>query len=438
MAICGSSGALVFSASGLGTHWGVTALSTALPRLTPSTVSPYVQASMILSRQRISTVPLEFGNDSPDVSLPYRRCSLGCSEPESRKRVVPIRRSTSVRSTAFTSNDPISTHSSVSAPTGFESTSVNRRNGGGVTGTTGTPIGTEEEEEDVNENEETEDDEETGDTEAGTPRKPGVPKMAGPSSNPSESVAVVQFETIVPDPHGAMRSIVALVPPLGFAPAKGTPIPSSTSSTIAPEPFFNRRSSCVFGRLMPVVTSDGSIARRDDAAGLLAITSTDPDDATCSGFRRAIVVSTPAFTDTSVQPLKLCGTVLLPLPKAAISTHSSAVDTFDPIHATSVMTTRTGRTSATTTGSSSKSSSSKNDPDDAMTDPDDAAIDPDAVVPEPALNTDPDISDGRRRTEPVCSTGIAITVPDAATGATITAPVSTSTAFSSADTSGIV
>jgi hypothetical protein len=199
---------------------------------------------------------------------------------------------------------PISIHSSVSAPRGFARTSVMRTEGEETSSFAEASEdreeaeeaeeeseGSEESEENEEPEEEVEEDREVSDeesedsddakvTEDDAPedseseeedeeidgRTPGVPKIGGPGSKPDDSVAVLQFSGTFPGAARSTRSMLALGPPEGFAPANGLPTPSSTSSRTAPLASTSFKRSLVFGRLMADVTIHGSAARRDDGA----------------------------------------------------------------------------------------------------------------------------------------------------------------------------
>ena len=95
---------------------------------------------------------------------------------------------------------------------------------------------------------------------------PGVPKISGPGSNPVDSVAVRQLERRFPGRERSMRSMLALAPPEGFAPANGFPTPSSTSSRTVPVASRSCRSSLVLGKLMADVVSHGSACSLEEDA----------------------------------------------------------------------------------------------------------------------------------------------------------------------------
>lgn len=164
---------------------------------------------------------------------------------------------------------------------------------------------------------------------------PGVPKISGPGSNPMDSVAVRQLEARVPGAARSMRSMLALVPPEGLAPAKGLPVPSSTSSRTMPDASRRRRSNLVLGRLMAEVWIHGSSARREEAAVKLPTMPTSPAAMTDPSANTMIVPSSPVLLRlVSHQPERSQSAV----PVQAISTHSSDAERSDPIHSTSLMT----------------------------------------------------------------------------------------------------
>ena len=160
----------------------------------------------------------------------------------------------------------------------------------------------------------------------------------------------------------------------------------------------------MFGNPIALVTTAGSARRRDDDAWAFAMTSVAPEESSTRG-RRAMTVSTPAFTVTRVQPETLRGSAALPLENAATSTHSSAVERFDPIHITSLTAIFTGADGAGMTAGGS------------VTEPDPASAAPDAVAPDPAAMatttdpvdaaTAPDDAGGRRTIAPESAAGTA-------------------------------
>ena len=149
-----------------------------------------------------------------------------------------------------------------------------------------------------------------------------------------DSVAVRQLEGSVPGTERSIRSMLALAPPEGLAPAKGFPTPSSASSRTAPVASRSRRSSLVLGRLMAEVWSQGSSASREDAAGKMLMTRAPPAGRIMSGANETMAASSPVlFRLVSDQPARSQSDV----PAHAISTHSSDAERSDPIHITSLM-----------------------------------------------------------------------------------------------------
>lgn len=129
--------------------------------------------------------------------------------------------------------------------------------------------------------------------------------------------------------------MLALGSPEGFAPAKGLPTPSSASSRTAPDASRSRSNNLVFGRLMVDVTSHGSSRRREDDAGYLLTIATSPAGRIAPVAKVMITPSSPVLLSVvSDQPERSQSATS----KHASSTHSSAVETSEPIHITSLMT----------------------------------------------------------------------------------------------------
>ena len=92
---------------------------------------------------------------------------------------------------------------------------------------------------------------------------PGEPRIVSPSLNPRDAVAVLQFSFTFPGPRRSILSMLAFGSPSeGFAPANGSPTPSSTSSRTVALPSYSLKRSFVFGSVMAVLTMSGSVAIR--------------------------------------------------------------------------------------------------------------------------------------------------------------------------------
>src|SRR3989344_832529 len=176
----------------------------------------------------------------------------------------------------------------------------------------------------------------TGMIASGLLGKPGVPRSVTPSSKPCERVDDCQCRGLVPAPDRWMRSMLALIPPEGFCPANGVPLPSSTSSMIAPLPSLSRSRSLVLGRLIAVLVWMGMVAKREADAWLLLTMRYSHEPIVTPLPRRAMTISSPLLLrDVMVQPARLVREARAPVAYAAISIHSSAVLRSVPIHWTS-------------------------------------------------------------------------------------------------------
>ncbi len=96
---------------------------------------------------------------------------------------------------------------------------------------------------------------------------PGVPKSANDTeSNPLDAVADLQFDAMFPGARRSTRSMLALAEEV-LIPAKGLPMPSSTSSRRTFRSSYSLRSNFVFGTLMEVDVEKGFARSRDCASG---------------------------------------------------------------------------------------------------------------------------------------------------------------------------